>query len=337
MSTDATTDTQPAVLIVNDQPHSLQALTAALEDGPWRLVTTNSGIGAFKQLLVDDFAAIVLDVQMPGLNGFEVAEMIRTRPRCAGTPIIFCSAMARTPDDQFKGYALGAVDYLLAPVAPHLLRSKVAVFVELYTQKRQLARAVAELEQARTLLERQNRQLQVAATRDPLTGCLSPHGLEAAAAALLEPSRGELSVIAVHLDRPDLLAARHGRTVCDACVRRLAWLLNTGLRDDDLLCRWRDEQFILLIGSTSIDAAAVLAERLVSSVRHGAGARLLSRVADMSFTASFGLTSTALGERRLDKLIAQADAASLAAGEAGGDAVRRYDRLHQAADSVSAA
>lgn len=328
MIPDLATAELPAVLVVNDQPHSLLALTAALEAGPWRIVTTNSGVGAFKQLLIEDFAAIVLDVQMPGLNGFEVAEMIRTRPRCASTPIIFCSAMARTPDDQFKGYALGAVDYLLAPVAPHLLYSKVAVFVELYMQKRQLGRAVTELEQVRALLERQNRELQVSATRDALTGCLNQRGLQASAAALFEPARqeGPCSVISVHLDRPGVLVAKHGRAIGDACVRRLAWLLSSGLSDDDLVCRWADEQFVLVL-QTPIDAAAELAERLCAHIRQGAGARLLHIAPGLGFTASLGVSSAPLGAARLATLVEQAEAASLAARQAGGDTVRRHDQL----------
>jgi diguanylate cyclase (GGDEF)-like protein len=329
MISDSANAALPAVLVVNDQPHSLLALAAALEAGPWRIVTTSSGVGAFKQLLIEDFAAIVLDVQMPGLNGFEVAEMIRTRPRCASTPIIFCSAMARTPDDQFKGYALGAVDYLLAPVAPHLLYSKVAVFVELYTQKRQLARAVTELEQARGLLERQNRELQVLATRDALTGCLNPRGLEASAVALFDPARqgGECSAISIHLDLPGVLAAQHGRAFCDACVRRLAWLLTTALRDDDLLCRWRDEQFVLVLAGTSIDAAMALAGQLVQTIRQGAGEKLLTSAPELRFTASLGVASSARGARTLEALIGQTETASRVARQAGGDQVCRHDQL----------
>jgi diguanylate cyclase len=322
-------DAPPAVLIVNDQPNSLVALTAAIEAGPWRLVTTNSGLGAFKQLLVDDFAVIVLDVKMPGLDGFEVAEMIRTRPRSASTPIIFCSATERAPDDLFKGFELGAVDYLLAPVAPRTLYSKVAVFVELYEQKRRLARTIAELEQVRATLESQNRELQLAATRDAYTGSLNRRGLVQATAALFDARRegSESSVIALDLDRPGAIVEAHGRAVCDACVRRLARLITAQLRDNDQLSRWRDEQFVIVLGDTPLAAAAEIAERLSQQVRSQASSGLLRDTPGLSLSASIGVVSTALGATTLEALIGQADVAIRAAKEAGGDTVRRYDRL----------
>jgi PleD family two-component response regulator len=315
-------DAPPAVLIVNDEPHSLIALTAALENGPWRVVTAGSGLGAFKELLLGEFAVIVMDVQMPGLNGFEVAEMIRTRPRSAATPILFCSATAQTPDDLFKGYELGAVDYLLTPVLPRVLRSKIGVFVELYQQKRRLARMVAELENARATLERQNRELMRTATRDAVTGCLNPLGFELTAAPLFDAARrgAELSLVAVVLDHPGAPDEALIDADSDPGARRLARFLGAVLGDDDELCRASAEQFVIALPGTTIDQAVQRAEQLCGRLRAAPGLK-----------AHLGVTSTALGAMTLEALVTQALLAARAARRAGGDTVRCFDQLPGAA------
>src|SRR4051794_10987441 len=130
-------DDKAKILIVDDVPGKLMAITAVLESLDQTIVTVSSGTEALRQLLNDDFAVILLDVNMPGLDGFETAELIRQRKRSEHTPIIFLTAY---PDDAYaeKGYSLGAVDYILTPPAPGVLRSKVAVFVDLYHKTQQI-------------------------------------------------------------------------------------------------------------------------------------------------------------------------------------------------------
>lgn len=120
-----------SVLLVDDRPEKLLALETILADMPLDLVRANSGREALRWLLKRDFALILLDIDMPGLDGFETASLIRQRRNCVHTPIIFVTAYQ---DDMLmaRGYSLGAVDYILQPVVPEMLRSKVAVFVDLY-------------------------------------------------------------------------------------------------------------------------------------------------------------------------------------------------------------
>ena len=132
-----TSDT--AILIVDDDDKNLLALEAALEPTGYRLVKARSGEEALRAILQDDFAAILLDVQMPGLDGFETAELIRTRERSRTVPIIFVTAISKTPDHVFRGYGAGAVDYLFKPVDKVVLRSKVEIFGELHERGRALA------------------------------------------------------------------------------------------------------------------------------------------------------------------------------------------------------
>src|SRR6266481_5638234 len=125
------------VLAVDDQPQNLLALERMLESMPVELVKAHSGEQALKHLLDDDVALILMDVQMPGLNGFETAALIRQRDRSRHVPVVFLTAAYKS-DLHMKGYALGAVDYLLKPVVPEILRAKVAVFVDLFKRAEQI-------------------------------------------------------------------------------------------------------------------------------------------------------------------------------------------------------
>lgn len=130
---------ESAVLLVDDRDENLLALEAVLEPTDCRLVKARSGDEALRALLKDDFAVILLDVQMPGLDGFETAELIRSRERSRAVPIIFVTAISKESHHVFRGYEAGAVDYLFKPLDPVVLRSKVEVFVESYERGRALA------------------------------------------------------------------------------------------------------------------------------------------------------------------------------------------------------
>ncbi len=131
-------DTAPIkILVVDDLPEKHIVYRAVLEEPGTEIVSAMSGEDALKAVLQSEFAVILLDINMPGMDGFETATMIRARKGCAHTPIIFITAF---PDEVFalKGYALGAVDYILAPVVPNILRTKVGVFVQLYRLTQQV-------------------------------------------------------------------------------------------------------------------------------------------------------------------------------------------------------
>jgi signal transduction histidine kinase len=147
------------VLIVDDDENNLLALKTVVEDVV-EVVTASSGEEALRQLLRHDFAAILLDVFMPVMDGYETARLIRQRELSKGTPIIFLSAVNKEFEHLNRGYAMGAVDYVFKPVEPLILRSKVAVFVELHDKKRALERGVIE--------ERRLREANQAAHRETL-------------------------------------------------------------------------------------------------------------------------------------------------------------------------
>ncbi|MFF2809580.1 response regulator [Streptomyces sp. NPDC058000] len=130
----------PKVLIVDDQPDNLLAMTAVLSTLDQELVAVPSGREALKALLDhDDFAVIIMDVQMPDMDGYETAAHIKRRPRTHDVPIIFLTAMGTDPEHSARGYAAGAVDYIGKPFDPWVLRAKVAVFTGIYLEQRRLA------------------------------------------------------------------------------------------------------------------------------------------------------------------------------------------------------
>src|SRR5208282_5201466 len=145
------------ILLVDDTPDNLVSVGAALEGLGEEVVMANSGKEALRHLLNDDFAAILLDVRMPEMDGFETAELIRSRPRSRQTPILFLTGY-RNEEHLFRGYDLGAVDFLFKPIVPDVLRSKVAVFVE-------LSRGKAKLQEQADALRTQAAVLQKAEQR----------------------------------------------------------------------------------------------------------------------------------------------------------------------------
>jgi signal transduction histidine kinase len=149
------TDDGVEILLVDDRAENLLALEAILESLGQSLIRANSGPEALRNVLETEFAVILLDVQMPGMNGFEVAEIIKSRERSRTIPIIFLSAISKEDAYVFKGYSMGAVDYVFKPFNPDVLRSKVAVFVDLSVKQREIQR------QGDLLRESQKRELEL--------------------------------------------------------------------------------------------------------------------------------------------------------------------------------
>ncbi len=141
-------DLEPAsILIVDDTPENLTAFESVLADLDQKIVKARSGREALQCLLRQEFAVILLDVNMPEINGFETAALIRQRQSSEHTPIIFVSAVSTTDNHTFTGYSLGAVDYIFTPVVPDVLRSKVGVFVELHKRTQEVKAQAARLRQ----------------------------------------------------------------------------------------------------------------------------------------------------------------------------------------------
>jgi two-component system, sensor histidine kinase and response regulator len=150
---------QVSILLVDDEPANLLALEAVLEGLGQRLVRARSGKEALRCLIKEEFALILLDVSMPDMDGFETARLIRERDKTRLTPIIFLTAVGKTEHEIFRGYKVGAVDYLLKPLVPEILKSKVMVFIELFNKTDQIKRLNDELKKRAGELEAANHDL----------------------------------------------------------------------------------------------------------------------------------------------------------------------------------
>lgn len=159
-------DGKVSILLVDDQPSRLLTYESVLSGFGWQLVSARSGLEALDKLMRQEFAVVLLDVSMPDMDGFEAARLIHEHPRFEKTPIIFVTGVHVSELDHLTGYKVGAVDYVSIPVVPDILRSKVAVLVELYLKRRELRDLNRTLAIANQQLAAANTTLQAEKTRE---------------------------------------------------------------------------------------------------------------------------------------------------------------------------
>jgi signal transduction histidine kinase/DNA-binding response OmpR family regulator len=233
-------DEKADILVVDDLPEKLLVFRTVLEDLGQNLVLVRSGTDALREILQREFAVILLDVNMPGMDGFETATLIRQHRRSAHTPIIFITSYADEMQTA-RGYSLGAVDYILSPVVPEILRSKVSVFVSLYLMRRQVRQqadaraAVMAAQAARRVAEENDRRsaflahasralsgsLEITVAMNELVELLVP-GLAPLAVLLLldtELGAGEMLAAALRPGRTKLQFSAGHETALDPAIR----------------------------------------------------------------------------------------------------------------------
>jgi diguanylate cyclase (GGDEF)-like protein len=286
----------PKVLVVNDNPATLLALESILtmpaEKAGYVVISAQSGEDALRKILKHEFAVILLDINMPNMNGFETAEAIRAHPRWASIPIIFITAHYADDVSRLKGYQSGAVDYLYTPVVPEVLITKVGIFVELAKQKMELqaktdelAKLNRDLRVQRLLdLERVNSELQAEiverkhaeqrahemAIKDSLTGLLNRRSLIEHlehAVAYSARHKTRFAVLFLDLDKFKSINDSFGHATGDQLLIHVAGRLRKAVREADVVARLGGDEFIVLLKglSTSAEAAAV-AEKISLSL-----------------------------------------------------------------------
>lgn len=263
----------PKVLLVNDDAASVLALESLLTSAhEYEIVTAHSGREALRQVLIHEFAVILLDVSMPEMDGFETAEAIHSHPRSASTPIIFVTAYYADEITRLKGYQKGAVDYLFTPVIPQILQSKVAVFVELAKKRLELEQKTQQLEalaqdlriQRLQDLERINAALEEEiverrqaeqrahelATRDPLTRLANRRSFIERLEYLVAHAgrRNErLALLFLDLDKFKSVNDTLGHEVGDQLLIQIADRLNAAVRATDMVARLGGDELVVLL------------------------------------------------------------------------------------------
>ncbi|CAG7645201.1 Sensor histidine kinase RcsC [Paenibacillus solanacearum] len=150
---------QVNVLIVDDRPENLLAMSSTLQSPEYRIVTAGSGEEALRRVLQEEFALILMDVQMPGLNGFETVQMIKSRERSRHIPVIFVTALSHAPEHIMRGYEAGAIDFIFKPLQPAALQHKVEQFVKMYLDRMQLEEQKELISERTAALEKAHLQL----------------------------------------------------------------------------------------------------------------------------------------------------------------------------------
>ncbi|WP_114765770.1 GGDEF domain-containing response regulator [Vibrio rhodolitus] len=264
---------RPSVLIVDDRPENLIALEVLLESFDVEIVSASSGEEALAHTLDHEFALVLLDVQMPGMDGYEVAELLRGNKKTKSIPIIFVTARSKTEHHIFRGYELGAVDYMFKPLEPIVFKGKVNVFIELYQQREALRRKtiesdqkLAELEELQQQLEETNEQLLMLSTTDGLTGLYNKRCFEQIFAEEWERAsrtQTSLSLIMLDIDHFKLYNDTFGHHLGDDCLKTVAKAIsNMQLRELDRIARVGGEEFAIILPDTDQAGAELVAERV---------------------------------------------------------------------------
>ncbi len=231
---------KPKVLLVDDRAENLTTLAAVLRQDDRELLEARSGRAALEMLLLEDVALALIDIEMPGMDGVELAELMRGTVRTRSIPIIFVTAALRDQARMFNGYDAGAVDFLFKPIDPHMLRSKVDVFLALHRQRRQLVERIAELEAVLAAVP-----AAVFITRDREARHID---INRAAAALLRRGADDTGLV---VPVPDVRAIKDGREVDDheRPLQRAA--RGEEVRDWDCMLQFPDGSTVHLLGNAT--------------------------------------------------------------------------------------
>lgn len=280
MKTDITaTELIPKVLLVDDDVKNIFALETILEPVKIKTVSATSGEVALEMLMQDEYALILLDVQMPGMDGFETAALIQQNSRLKNIPIIFVTAINKENHYIKQGHEVGAVDYLFKPIEPSILLSKVRIFLSLYSQNKQMKSLITQLNQAQEDLANSNKELTLLAKYDAVTGLANRVDLtEFLERALLHAKRYKkhIAVLFLDLDNFKHTNDNYGHQAGDILLKQVSVRLKSCVRQSDTVGRSGNENLVSRLGGdefaivlTEIDkveSIAYVAQRIISEL-----------------------------------------------------------------------
>lgn len=318
------------ILVVDDRPENLFSMKQLLEAEELQIsvITANSGLEALELTLKFDFSLILLDVQMPEMNGYETAELLRGSRKTKLIPIIFVTANSREENNIFKGYKSGAVDYLFKPINPDILLGKVRVFVELGQQKislqektRELDLKIKELESLKHELEIKNNSLEQLTMEDGLTSLGNRRCFDITYMAEWQRAqrfKQPLSLVMIDIDHFKLYNDTYGHQEGDICLKRVASALRSTLkRQCDIVARYGGEEFVAVLPDTDSEGASQVAERMLHAVEQLEISHSTSETLD-HVTVSLGVSTIIPNQQTIPEfLLKSVDKALYKAKESG--------------------
>jgi diguanylate cyclase (GGDEF)-like protein len=321
---------RPKILIVDDTPANLVAMRRLLAGSGAQLLEATSGNQALALCLDHHFALILLDVNMPDMDGFEVAALLGEAEHMRETPIIFVTAAYADDLHRLKGYRFGAVDYIAKPINDAILQSKVRIFLELYSARAQLQGALDELSlrnQQLTLeiAERQRIEAQVRhqATHDMLTGLPNRTLFHERLQAAIQDAPGHgtpFALACLDIDGFKAVNDTHGHPVGDLLLQHIAGRLRMALRSADTVARLGGDEFALIMDDiANRDALLLRCQQLVDELAQPYALQLGPRDITVCVSASIGIAQwlNTLGDNGDEALIHSADHALYEAKRAG--------------------
>ena len=259
------------ILIVDDKQENLISLEALLEDNPaLNIVKASSGNEALQKMLEYEFALILLDVKMPDMDGFEIANLMRENEKTRHIPIVFVTANDNEPQTVVEGYESGAIDFLFKPIDPRILKNKISVFMELYLQKKIINQKVIELEKVKNKLEDANDCLTKLSHTDELTKLANRRRFNEFYywewKRMLRDNES-ISIIMMDIDYFKNYNDKYGHQEGDNCLVQVAKALCTVLnRANDLIARYGGEEFIVVLSKTNYNGAVYIAESILKEI-----------------------------------------------------------------------
>lgn len=262
------------ILIVDDLKENHLVMESVLSDLDLDIIKAMSGEEALSLCLEHDFAVIFMDVQMPGMDGFEVAEFLRSIEKTKSIPIIFVTAISKEQKSIFKGYEVGAIDYLPKPIDPIILRSKARIFKEMYLQRITIGKQVVELEERLnelTKMQQEKDSLESLSLQDGLTKVYNRRGLDKLFKMHWSNClRYKLpySVMMFDIDEFKNYNDNYGHLQGDEVIKAVAVAIEKSLfRSEDLVGRYGGEEFLVVMPNVDLEGAEIVAKRIQNEIK----------------------------------------------------------------------
>lgn len=304
------------ILLVDDRPENLFTLEEIIGRSDFNLVKATSGEEALKYLLNDDFATILLDVQMPGMDGFDTAKIIKSREKTKNIPILFITANNMESEHIFKGYSLGAIDYILKPFDPIILKAKVEGFVEIYKMKQRLIAQSNELQEKNQVIEH-------LAYHDGLTNLPNRRYFQELLIQTVNKAKKHkqtFGLMYVDLDRFKYINDSLGHIMGDRLLQEVSKRLLSVVREQDIVARVGGDEFNILLPETDREHVLEVAEHILFALKEA----FTIEQYELFVTACIGLSMFPYDGEDIYSLLRNADAALYRAKEQGKNTYKVY-------------